>query len=672
MSRYAQTFEALLTSQRASGVTLSGGKAYFYIPGTTTTKAIYTDRNKTTPAANPYTLSADGTAQIFGDGLYDVKITNSAGVQKFIWEDVKIQDPTGEIEDCLSNYSSFSAAVSSIGSTSTALKIDIDANVSTDVTVPSTLILIPDGIHIITVSSGKSLTINSQFDPDPFHCFSTASSVIINKSKAAYPEWWGADNTGVLASSDSFNSWGACGCKNLKCMPGASYKIKNVVLPGTSGINIDFNFCNIIADGSNVSPATACFTVTFDASSTNSAYWFSGWKFNKVTLLSGYAVDFLVVNIINSALLLDLMISNIKNRGCKQGTTDPMNALIKINKTSSMTPESVEISHLNNNGGGLVDYMVHVVSDSTSEKGISGNFHHMFQNVNDLNARVIYFDNCGVSRSTFDMLYNAGGTVFESPRTASCSFSRIYQEALLANSVVMKGTYQYCDFKQITTIRQPDKGGEKLFYGTMYECVWESCEHTTGIVDAVTGSTGLGTTKTITLLPGSQYNIIKDVWSTLTTEGHQYWAAVDDQGSNNWYGDRPKTGTYIPTVSVTGATVTLDAAYTLVYFKREYDTVRVSGILKIASINGTPSGSLTISLPYSCSSGNSQSTSMPIICTGFAAGMTSPANAHVDPGSNQLVVSGFSAGSLVNIGAHIQSNGYIRLGGYYTAKRDFT
>lgn len=91
----AQIFDALLTSQRASGVTLSGGKAYFYVPGTETLKPIYANRNKTVVAANPYTLSSDGTAMVYGDGLYDVKITNSANVQKYLWEDVKLFDSGG-------------------------------------------------------------------------------------------------------------------------------------------------------------------------------------------------------------------------------------------------------------------------------------------------------------------------------------------------------------------------------------------------------------------------------------------------------------------------------------------------------------------------------------------------------------------------------------------------
>jgi hypothetical protein len=102
----AQIFQTLLVSQRASGITLSGGRAQFCVaggsPGTvvapTNLKAVYADRNKTTPAANPIQLSADGNVEVYGDGLYDVYIYNSAGVLKYSWEDVYISQDDPVIE----------------------------------------------------------------------------------------------------------------------------------------------------------------------------------------------------------------------------------------------------------------------------------------------------------------------------------------------------------------------------------------------------------------------------------------------------------------------------------------------------------------------------------------------------------------------------------------------
>lgn len=94
----AQIFETLLTSQRASGVTLASGKVYFWYPGTTNAKPIYANRGMTTVAANPYTLSANGTAMLYGSGLYDVALYTAANVQVTLWEDVSLIDMMSDSE----------------------------------------------------------------------------------------------------------------------------------------------------------------------------------------------------------------------------------------------------------------------------------------------------------------------------------------------------------------------------------------------------------------------------------------------------------------------------------------------------------------------------------------------------------------------------------------------
>lgn len=164
MATKAQLFNALLTSQRASGVTLSGGKAYFYVPGSVTLKAIYTDRDKQTPAANPVVLDSNGQASVYGDGLYDIQVTNATGsVSLPLWEDVSIADiSTGNAS--VSNYATLEAAVSAIGATPTTLTIDAAQTVANSLTIPATLQLDVVNGAIITVASGKILTINSPFD----------------------------------------------------------------------------------------------------------------------------------------------------------------------------------------------------------------------------------------------------------------------------------------------------------------------------------------------------------------------------------------------------------------------------------------------------------------------------------------------------------------------------
>ena len=88
----AQSITFLLSQVRQVSGPLSGGKVYAYAAGTTTPKTIWTDRGKTTPAANPYTLDSNGTAALFGDGLYRFVIKTAAGVTVYDRDNISIRD----------------------------------------------------------------------------------------------------------------------------------------------------------------------------------------------------------------------------------------------------------------------------------------------------------------------------------------------------------------------------------------------------------------------------------------------------------------------------------------------------------------------------------------------------------------------------------------------------
>lgn len=197
MSSKAQIFEALLVSQRSGGVTLAGGKVYFYPPGDPNTlKPIYEDRNKTILAANPFTLSADGTAMLYGDGLYDVKVCDASNVQKFYWEDVLLSDIASNTSLYTSDYTSdLSATIAAIGSTDATLFVDDSQTVAADLTVPANINLQPMKSGLITISSTKTLTINGPFSAGLYQCFYGAGSVAFANGSVAevYPDWW-ADN----------------------------------------------------------------------------------------------------------------------------------------------------------------------------------------------------------------------------------------------------------------------------------------------------------------------------------------------------------------------------------------------------------------------------------------------------------------------------------------------
>lgn len=69
---------------------LNGGKLYAYESGTTTLKNIYVGRDTTDGTAeNPLTLSATGNAEVYGNGIYRLVITDSDDVTVYEFDNVE-------------------------------------------------------------------------------------------------------------------------------------------------------------------------------------------------------------------------------------------------------------------------------------------------------------------------------------------------------------------------------------------------------------------------------------------------------------------------------------------------------------------------------------------------------------------------------------------------------
>jgi hypothetical protein len=62
------------------GGVLAGGKVWHYEAGTTTDKAIYEDDAAAAESAQPIVLDSRGCAKVYGTGLYDLVVTDAAGV----------------------------------------------------------------------------------------------------------------------------------------------------------------------------------------------------------------------------------------------------------------------------------------------------------------------------------------------------------------------------------------------------------------------------------------------------------------------------------------------------------------------------------------------------------------------------------------------------------------
>jgi hypothetical protein len=98
----------------------------------------------------------------------------------------------------VSNFPSINAAVNSIGGKSKTLIISNSQKLSGNLQIPSNIsLIVPNGGYID--NSGYNLKINGPFEAGRYRVFSDNGKIIFGNGavEAQYPEWDGADNTGV-------------------------------------------------------------------------------------------------------------------------------------------------------------------------------------------------------------------------------------------------------------------------------------------------------------------------------------------------------------------------------------------------------------------------------------------------------------------------------------------
>lgn len=101
----------------------------------------------------------------------------------------------------VSTYADFATALSTLGSTPATLIVNEDVTVSSDTTVPSNIQLVCTEGNILTVSSGKVLTVNGPFVCGLQQVFDGTGTVEFTNITEVYPEWWGGLGDG--SSDDS-------------------------------------------------------------------------------------------------------------------------------------------------------------------------------------------------------------------------------------------------------------------------------------------------------------------------------------------------------------------------------------------------------------------------------------------------------------------------------------
>jgi hypothetical protein len=201
----AQSIQFLLSQVRNASGSLAGGKVYAYATGTTTPKTIWLDRGKVTPAANPYTLDSNGTAQLFGDGLYHFVIKTSAGVTVYDRDGISIKDASGLAFD-VADYASLAAAVTALGSTPATLQYSTDQTLAANLVIPATLELMPLNGAVINHGAYTISYAGSTARWPVTQIFNGTGAVTLSNSKDAFPEWWGAKADGTTDSATAINA----------------------------------------------------------------------------------------------------------------------------------------------------------------------------------------------------------------------------------------------------------------------------------------------------------------------------------------------------------------------------------------------------------------------------------------------------------------------------------
>ncbi|MCR4307647.1 MAG: right-handed parallel beta-helix repeat-containing protein [Candidatus Berkelbacteria bacterium] len=179
MAPKAQQVEFLLSQVRNSTGSLASGTVTFYAAGTTTLKTIWTDRDEATPAANPYTLDANGTAQIYASGLYKVLIKNAAGTTIYTRDNLYFEFSPSDDIDAL-QYSPFTFTQATIEAALTAIG-----------TVNKVTLLLRPGNWVILTALAFPTNVTLKMPAGAYFSGAAVTSALITGIKETTPSMFG-------------------------------------------------------------------------------------------------------------------------------------------------------------------------------------------------------------------------------------------------------------------------------------------------------------------------------------------------------------------------------------------------------------------------------------------------------------------------------------------------
>ena len=184
----------------SAGDPLNQGKVYFYATDGSTLKTVWVDSEKETASANPVTLTAGGFGEIFADGTYTVKITDSDGATIQTIENMTFTPSaaatTNEIDasdfGTATDDNAISLAITSAsGADRTVFLTPGNWSISDNLTIPSNINLKYIFGAYTTIASGKTLTINGTIDAPLYNIFRGSGTVTYDNRNLITPSIWG-------------------------------------------------------------------------------------------------------------------------------------------------------------------------------------------------------------------------------------------------------------------------------------------------------------------------------------------------------------------------------------------------------------------------------------------------------------------------------------------------
>lgn len=146
-----------------TGLPAAGGTVYFYQVDTTTAKNVWTEAAKSN-AYTSYTLDAAGSAHLYGDGIYDIVVQNSAGSTIYEWDGVRLRYPDYQTTTVSTNYTQVEADDCITVSDSAAANVTITLINADDWEDRPLVVFNASGTYTVTITpeSGSGQTIDGE------------------------------------------------------------------------------------------------------------------------------------------------------------------------------------------------------------------------------------------------------------------------------------------------------------------------------------------------------------------------------------------------------------------------------------------------------------------------------------------------------------------------------